>query len=1116
MKKMLRKVFTKMTIAMLFVFFTLTVSAQTISVKGTVISSDKLPLPGATVMVKGTKNGSNTDMNGNFVLSAKKDDKLTISSIGFETQEVVVTGNAITIQLKSATNELKDVVVTAMGIKRESKKLGYAVSKVSGEDIVKTGATNFAGALYGKASGVRIQSAPGGSTSAVSINIRGVSSITGSNQPLIVVDGVIIRGGALGSSNGDANTGDYWKDQRVQGNGLLDINPEDIGDLTILKGSAASALYGSQGANGVVVITTKSGKNQKGLGIDFNVTTSLDQVAYMPEYQTTFGPGGGHESTSSYSYYKKGGDGFKATNYNGKTYDALQYDTSRNFGPRFDGREVLYWDGSVRNYSPSQNQWNELFQVGVTQNYSLAITQTTDKNNLRFSYTGAINEGVQKESKNNKHNFNLIASSTLSPKIKIDYTANYIAQSITNRPYRISRITNNFGGMFSTFDDTKLMYDKTVTSAGFLNVGPTGETVTPDESFFTDPAAYGLMKEYFWRIRKIREEETMNRLLASVTPTINFTDNLSLRAKIATDVTTDLVETMESNERALLFDTPDSGTGGYYVKNARDVIFYTDLLLSYKKDLTPNWSFNTNLGWQTQSEKYTHLKSGTDGGLSQVNKFSLSASRRVKWTEEFPYEYLRQGLFATAGFDYKKYFFIEGTWRIEQVSTLAPNNNKFNYPSGNASFVYSEAFKDALPAWFDFGKIRVSAGVTGRAPEIYESNQLYKQDNNIGIVYNYIPERLGNEGIKPERKKEFEVGIENRFFKGRLGFDASYYNNRITDQIIRATVAASSGGRSMLVNAGELQNQGFELLLYGMPIKTANFNWDSRMTIGVNRNRLVRLTNGATALEHSNIDGAVRILSKPGEAIGDFYAHVPLTDGKGNKVVGSDGLYIMDRSEMVKVGNAMPKVTGGFSNTFRYKNLSLDVVIDYRIGGDVLNTPYQYMMGRGSLKESMPYRDAANGGISYYYNNDGVKIRYDAGDTGAVGKKIYDDGLILPGVDAQGNPNTKIASASTYYPSVYNWGTDGSIDYSNSIFDNSYVKMREISLKFVVPSEIARKLYCKNLSFSAFGRNLFYLYRNMPMFDPEATDATNWVGQAVIGGSTATTRTYGLAIRASF
>jgi hypothetical protein len=378
---------------------------------------------------------------------------------------------------------------------------------------------------------------------------------------------------------------------------------------------------------------------------------------------------------------------------------------------------------------------------------------------------------------------------------------------------------------------------------------------------------------------------------------------------------------------------------------------------------------------------------------------------------------------------------------------------------------------------------------------------------------------LGNDFIRPEKKFEWEFGIEGKFLHNRLGFEASYYTNTVKDQILQTTMPQSSGAVSILLNIGELSNQCFELSVYGTPIETKDFSWELRANVGFNKNKVVKLMDGVTEISHSNIDGAVEIKSLVGQPMGDIFAYTPITDENGNKIVGEDGLYIVDFSEKVKVGNAMPDATGGFGTSLNYKNWFVDAMFDFRIGGDIINVPYQYMMGRGNLVESLPYRDAAHGGLTYYFEGDdfAAQIVPATGiSTGPNGERLYDNGVILPGVKEDGTPNDIIVPSDWYYVNSYNWGTGGATEYAHSIFDNSYLKFRELSIGYRLPVKVAQKFACKNLSLSIYGRNLCFLYKNLPAFDAEATDGTSWISQTQIGGSTATTRSFGFSLRVSF
>lgn len=1084
--------------------------AQNITVSGTVSDTNNEPVIGATVVVQGdASHGTVTDIDGNYSLTnVSPSATLQFSYVGMTTQLVAVDGKSIlNIVLESDTELLEEVVVTALGIRKDAKKLGYAVSNVSAADLMKTASPNLGSALYGKASGVRIQSAPGGMTGAISINVRGLSSITGTNQPLIIVDGVPIH-------NGDANTAGYWDNQRIQNNGLADINPEDIESLSVLKGASASALYGSEAANGVVMITTKSGRGATGFGVDFNASITTDHVAYMPEYQTTFGPG-----VRSNARIANGSDAdgwYSRVDRNGTSRQTF-FPTTSYFGPRYDGREVLYYDGTMREYSPiTSNPWEETFRTGVTQQYNLALVRGDEKGNTRFSYTFVDNLPTQYNSTFKKHNFNLNGSHFISKALKVDYAANYIISNIKNRPYRISRLTNNFSGMAGPFDDVAYLRENTRTSLGYKNqVYNAAKHLTPDEGFEWTPSTYALVDEYFWNILAKEQLENNNRLIASATPTWTIVDGLTFRGRVATDLTIDKVENKESTEQSILF----GDYSGYYgLRNSRYEIYYGDVMLSYDTNITDVFNLTASAGWQGRTEKHFESSVGTSGGLSVENWFHLNASKNTKSANMFVSEFLKTAYFGTLGVGYNNWWFLEGTVRQEKISTLAQGNNSFFYPSANTSIIFTEFLRDKLPNWYDYGKVRASYGIVGNAPLIYKATTAYEQNSTSGYLYNRVPVTLGNQGIKPEKKYEWEFGLESKFFANRLGFEASFYTNRIQDQILETTMPSSSGARGILMNVGELRNKGFELSLYGTPISTKDWTWDLRGNLAINRNEVTKLAPGINTLQHRNEDnGSLFLYSKIGEPMGDFYALAPSEDENGNKIIKSDGFYKLT-DEPVKVGNAMPKMVGGFATTVSYKNFALDASFDYRIGGAILNMPYQYLMGRGTLENSMKYRDAAHGGLTYYLGAGNSIVPF-SGSQGPNGEKVYDNGMILPGVKEDGSPNDIMIVSDHFYNWAYNWGgwdPSGPTFYSHSVFDNSYLKLRELSLTYNFEPTITSKFNCQRLSLSVYGRNLLYLYKNLPDFDSEATDGTTWITQAVIGGSTATTRSFGLSLRATF
>ena len=1057
------------------------------------------PVIGASVIVQGTTNGAITDADGNFSLpKVKKGDVLEISCIGYVTQTVVWNGTPLSVELSEDVELLEATVVTALGIRKDEKKVGYSISSVNSESLTAAAAPSLGSALYGKASGVRITTAPGGATGAISINVRGLSSITGSNQPLIIVDGVPVR-------NGEANNGDYWADQRVNSNGLADINVEDIENLTVLKGASATSLYGSEGANGVVLITMKAGKKNTGVHVDFNASLSGDFVAYMPTYQTTYGPA---YPKDYWSYASLAEDGFYygRTDRNNNKVKSIQ-NTYYYFGPKYDGSQV-YTPTGMREYSPiTSNPWNDVFRTAFTQQYNVAVQQGGEHGNFRFSYTFMDNIPNQYNSHLGKNNFQISGSQDITKNVKLGYSVSYMNQQVRNRAYRMARLVTNYTGMFGAFDDIKYYREHTVTSAGYQNRAWNSTThENPAEGWEYNPAVSSLISEYFWNILGKEQLESNNRLIASVTPSWQIIDGLTLKGSIATDLTANKIENKNSTETS----TALSGLSGYYgASNQNYQTVYGDFLVTYDKQLTDKLGLNVNAGYSARQESVFNTSVGTNGGLTVENWFALAASKEKANSSMYKSEFLKQALYATASFSYGNWGYLEGTVRKERASTML--DKSYIYPSINTSIIFSELFN--MPEWIDYGKVRASYGIVGNAPGLYNAPMSYLQSSASGYTYNQIESSIGNDNINPETTYEWEFGLEGKFWKNRAGFELSYYTKDIKDMILNTTSPMSAGASSILMNIGELNNQGVEFSAYGTLIEQKDWTLHLSGNVAWNTNKVKKLADGVSVLQHDRADnGALYLYSFEGEKMGDIYAFAPLEDANGNKIVGADGYYKISDSP-VKVGNAMPDLTGGFAVTVGWKRLTLDANFNFQVGGAVWNWPYQYMMGTGAIAETMEHRDLAHGGISYYKDDEGNCV---AASSAPAGKTLYEDGWILEGVTESGEKNNVIVPADMIYEETYSWGTGAPIYYSHSVFDNTYFKCRELTLTYSLPEKWISKISCSNLRLSFFARNPFYIYKNLPIFDAEASDSTDWKSQYKIGGATSTTRTFGFSLRANF
>lgn len=1072
------------------------------------------PIIGATVVEKGNPaNGTTTDIDGRFALELSSDQaSVQISYVGFEPMEMAYSGQGnVSVSMQSG-QLLDEVVVTALGITRDQKALGYATTKIESGDLNVTQNTNFASALYGKAPGVSIRTTPGGATSAININVRGFSSITGNTQPLIVLDGVPIR-------NEEVSNTSYWGDQRIRGNGLTDINLDDIESVSILKGASAAALYGSDAVNGVVLLTSKKGKKSQGLGIEFNASYNNDQIAYLPRYQNVRGPG----YPLSLADAGQGEDRFVMRDSNGDGVDDVRglIGTTVNYGPEFDGQPVLAWDGQIRPYVAAENSYADLFQPAQSTNVNIAVSNATDNGNIRFSFTRQDNEMISFNSANNRNIADLKSSFNINDKLTTTINVKYINQYTQNRPYKVDRMINNFGGMMDRFESADWYFDKYQTSLGYRFRNGSQPSLTPDENI-TVPGFKGAIADYVWRLNKHQSFEHSNRIIANISQRWEIIKGLSITGRISTDYTAERIENETATTNpSVLYANPG---GGYSLSNSNNSLVYGDVLLNYTTKLTEDLGFSFMGGYTARKQEYYYTSRGTSGGLSTENFFDIAASINTpagsgsrRWRD------LQDAVLATASFDYKGFAFVEGTIRRDRTSRISPENNAFVYPSVNASFVLSEAFN--LPEPISYAKVRASYGVVGNYPGIYQANIAYNQ-RTLGIqspggravLFTDISSSFGNDLIRPEQKKEFEVGLEMNFFR-RIKLDASYYNATIVDQILPVDLPASSGATRVLTNIGTLGNDGIEIQLSADVVKTNAFNWTTVFNYARNVNVVEQLANNAPELIHANFDGnAAQIRSVVGRPMGDIYAHPVATNEAGEKIVSPNGLHQLDGDAWEVYGNALPDFEGGFINYFNFKGVSLNVVTDFSVGGAIMPTGVYWLTSRGLTEESLNFRNAESGGLSYYVNADGQGVQTDA-SAGPNGEIVFNDGMLLDGVTLNGEANTNVISQSRYYNGTYNWGGPqyGNSRYELYINDNNWWKVREMSLGYALPKSLSTRIGMQRAKISVYGRNLFFLYRSIKDIDPEQTTAgSRWYQNINNAGNNPSFRSFGFMLSSSF
>ncbi len=1070
---------------------------RALTITGRVTDAGGESVVGANVLLKGTTTGATTNADGNYSIAVPDDQAnatLVFSFIGYLTEEVPINNRTtINVALVPDVQSLNEVVVTALGIKREEKALGYAVSTITSEQITQAGNTNFASALYGKAAGVKITTAPGGASSAVNVQIRGINSLNYNQQPLYVVDGIMIRNDGQNGAAG-ANNGNYWDDQRIRGNGILDINPADIASLTVLKGASATALYGSDAASGVIVITTKKGTKGKGLGVDVNYTATVEQVAFLPKFQNVYGPG-----------YDRGTNVSAGADAAGWIPDANSPGGLRpyfraygQFGPRMEGQPVRWWDGSTRDFSPREDNYRDIFDRGYNSNFNIGLSNQTDKISYRLSATRMDYKGTNPGSNQERNSFNLNSTVQLSNKVSTDVVVNFINTQTHNRAYQLGQVLGSFGGFFSRTEDVGLMRDRFRTTDGYKY--STLGSGRP-EDFVYNIRATNLL-DFFWNQLKNDYDETENRLITSATLNWDIVDHLRFRGRVGNDYTGLNIEDRRYNEYATAYNSSSNSSGGYNTSKGQYSILYGDALLTYSNQVGEEFDFSLSGGFQSRSENYRDQSSGTTGGLVTENWFSLSNSYGIPTTSSGRKELLKYAYLGIVNLGFRDFLFLEGTARQEYASTLPPVNNSYFYPSVNASFVFTDAFR--LPAALSFGKLRASYGVVATIPPVYESNILYSQtplQTPTGSVPSLsLTGPYGNNTLRPEKKYEKEFGLETRFLNNRLGLNVAFYDNVINDQILNLSTAPSNGATSQIVNVGKIGSRGVEIALNATPISVGDFRWDARVNYAFNRSRVISLADGVKEIIFNESEqSAVRVVAGVGETLGNIYVYPRATDENGNLLISDDGFYVMDKTRYVRAGNIMPKAVGGLSNTFSYGGFSLDFTVDYRFGGQMVSNPTKYQTGAGLYENTLQYRDAENGGLEYTEN--GV---------------TYNDGVLLEGVNQNsGEPNNRIISAADYYLTTFGWGYDA-WNEKGSVFDNSFVKMREATLSYRVPAAFASKLRLNNIRFSLVGRNLFYFWRTLENLDPEAPIGNKWWSQGIDVGSSAATRSFGVALHASF
>ncbi|MCV6630278.1 MAG: SusC/RagA family TonB-linked outer membrane protein [Flavobacteriaceae bacterium] len=1080
----------KVLMLLLCSLFGMTLYAQ--SVSGTVTDAQGVPLPGVNILVKGTTTGTQTDFDGNYTINADIGSTLVFSYLGMKTVERNVGSNApINISMKDDAQSLDEVVVTALGISREKKSLGYATQEVGEEELTTNKSGNFVNALSGKASGIQIRKNNnlGGSTNVV---IRGTASLTQSNQALFVIDGVPINNTNTNSQYQGQAVGNYYD----YGNTASDINPDDIESINVLKGAAATALYGSRAANGVIMITTKKGKKQDGIGITLSSSVTVGDIdkSTFAKYQNQYGAGyGPYYSAPSNPY-------LEATDIDGDGIDdlAVPFTEDASYGAAFDPNLLVYqWDAldpdspnylKATPWMAAKNGPITFFETPITLVNSVSFSKASDVFNMRLNYTKFDQEGLMPNSQINKHNFSFNGGAKVTDKFNISAYANMIQTKGLGRNstgYN-DNIMSAFKQWWQTNVDVQQQRDIYFQTRRNVTWNPASTSVGSAPIYWDNP---------YWTRYENYQNDKRNRFIGNITLNYQFNDWLSVMARVATDSYSELQEERRANGSVpASFGIPDSNgsrisqESGYARRDIRNVETNYDLTLNFNKNLSEDLNLKAILGANIRRNHLETLFSATSGGLGIPKLYSLQNSKNpLGLSQERDERIGVDGIFASASLGYKNMLYLDATIRRDHSSTLPEDNSTFYYPSVATSFVFTKLVDRP---WLTFGKLRANYAEVGNSAPFDFLYDSYNVNVPPGSASASVKDTKNNPNLKPEITKSIELGLEAQFFKNRLGFDVAYYKNNSVDQIFGVPVSTATGFAKKTLNAGEIENKGVEVSLSASPIRKENFEWRTNINWSKNTNTVVSLEDGIENLQLGDFQGGITINARAGEPYGVIQG-TDYTYLNGKRVVdASNGQYVKTTNSDNVLGDVNPDWLMGISNNIRYKNWNFSFLIDIQQGGSIFSLDQWYGQATGIYAETA------------FINDLGNPVRNSLADGG---------GFINEGVNADGSPNTTRIRADRFGAFGYRRG----LPHKAFVYDASYVKLREVALTFNFPDRWLQKIFFTNASVSFTGSNLWIISKDLPHADPESgLSAGNLQGYSV--GSLPTTRDFGMNVKLQF
>ncbi len=1056
------------------VFFALTTLVAQRTITGSVSDEKGEGLPGASVSVKGTTIGTITDLDGKFSLSVKPESKfLLVSFTGYTTKEVELgASDAINITLSEGVS-LTEVVVGALNISRDQKSIGHSSQQVSGDAVNSVKETNLLNSLSGKVSGLTISGGSGNLGSSSRVLIRGINSITGENQPLFVVDGVPLDNSNFGGTNQARGGGgvDY-------GNAIQDLNPENVESINVLKGAAATALYGSRGANGVIVVTTKKGKSgSKNITVDVNHQMTFENVAVLPKYQNSYGGG--------YGFITENGE------------KVVDFATDESWGPKFDPnvkvRQFYSYSPAIPEYFGKATPWvaqpdniKSFFETGVAQNNSVSVSGGSEFSSFRLSYTNLNQTGVMPNSSLKRHNLSFSTGIQATSWLNASVSANYVTHQAKGRSgtgYDGANVMQAFNQWHQRQMDMSILKQ-------YYKLAD-GSQITWNRTSSGNAAAKYTDNPY-WIAYEAAPEDSRDRLYGNATLSANLGKGVSLTGRVGQDGYTDIREERTPVGSQAI---PDYSI---YTRKLNETNI--DLILDYKTNLAQKVTLNAFGGYNDRFNRYSRSGAASQGGLAVPNLFNLSNSVSSPLVDDYKEKRRVVGVFGNVSLGLNSMWYVDLTARNDWSSTLPAGSNSYFYPSVSSSFVFSELLGMRNMKWLSFGKVRANWAKVGNDAPVYVLQNTYTPNQPFGSLGSVgFTNSKKEPNLKPEITTSKEIGADVRLFNNRVRIDFALYDKVSNNQIIPLTVSPSTGYTSKYINAGVLQNTGAELLLGLTPVKTKDFTWDVMINWSKNNNKVVELlqSNGDTITNYriQNAPFAVSLNATVGEPFGTIRGRDGYRDASGNLLVDGDGNYILDPTVRT-LGSIQPKWTGGINNNFSYKGFQFGFLIDMKVGGSLFSTTDMFGKYSGLLAET------AEGTI----REDGKALPGMKAKLDAAGNPVLENGVPV----SSGVANDKKIDAVLYYQDNggYAFNTLG-------VFDAGFVKLREMRLGYDLPARWLQKAHVKGVSVAIVGRNLWILKKYTPHIDPDQAISSSNI-QGIEGAQLPSTRTVGFNVNIRF